>query len=51
MVDAWRGLMLGDPVTATFDHSLGFYVLGSVLWSAVLLVVAAPLVLRAYRKD
>jgi ABC-2 type transport system permease protein len=51
MVDSWRGLLLGDPVTATFDHSLSFYVVGSLIWSAVLLAVAAPLVLRAYRKD
>jgi ABC-2 type transport system permease protein len=51
MVDSWRGLLLGDPVTATFDHSLSFYVVGSIVWSAVLLVLSAPLILRAYRKD
>lgn len=51
MVNSWRGLLLGDAATATFDHSLSFCVLGSVLWSLGLLLVAAPLVLRAYRKD
>lgn len=51
MVDSWRGLLLGDTVTATFDHSLTFYVAGSLVWSLALLCVAAPLVLRAYRKD
>lgn len=51
MVDTWRGLLLGDPVTATFDHSLGFYVVGSLVWSAALLALTAPLILRAYRKD
>ncbi|HSP39662.1 MAG TPA: ABC transporter permease [Frankiaceae bacterium] len=51
MVNTWRGLLLGDRVTATFDHPLGFYLVGSLIWSAVLLGVAAPLILRAYRSD
>jgi ABC-2 type transport system permease protein len=51
MVDTWRGLLLGDPVTATFDHSLAFYLVGSLIWSGILLVLSAPLVLRAYRSD
>lgn len=51
MVDSWRGLLLGDTVTATLDHSLAFYITGSLIWSVVLLAAAAPLVLRAYRKD
>lgn len=51
MVDSWRGLLLGDRVTATFDHSLTFYIVGSLVWSAALILLAAPLVLRAYRKD
>lgn len=50
MVDAGRGLLLGEPVTATFDHGLGWYVTGSLLWSAALVVVFAPLGLRAYRR-
>lgn len=50
MVDSWRGLMLGDAFTTTLDHELGFYVVGSLLWTALLLAIAAPLALRAYRK-
>lgn len=51
MVNAWRGLMLGDAVTVTFDHSLSYYVIGSLAWCAVLFVVAIPLALRSYRKE
>ncbi|WP_310526740.1 hypothetical protein [Nocardioides sp.] len=51
MVNSWRGLLLGDDVVASFDHGLAFYVVGSLVWSVALLAVAAPLVLRAYRKD
>jgi hypothetical protein len=51
MVNAWRGLLLGDPATVTFDHSLTYYVAGSLLWSAVLVAVMAPLTLRAYRRE
>jgi ABC transporter DrrB family efflux protein len=51
MVNTWRGLLLGDPVTATFHHSLTFYLVGSLVWSAALILLAAPLVLHAYRKD
>lgn len=50
-INTWRGLLLGDPVVATFEHPLGFYVVGSLLWSLTLLLVVAPLTLRAYRRD
>ena len=50
MVDAVRGLLLGDAVTATFEHGLGYYVIGSLLWSLALVAVFAPLAVRAYRK-
>ena len=50
MVNSWRGLLLGDPATATFDHSLEFYVVGSLIWAVGLAIVIAPLALRAYRK-
>ena len=50
MVNAWRGLLLGDPAVASFDHSLEFYVIGSVLWAVGLAIVIAPLALRTYRK-
>jgi ABC-2 type transport system permease protein len=50
MVNAWRGLLVGDAATATFEHSLEFYVVGSLVWSAVIAAVLAPLALMAYRK-
>lgn len=51
MVNSWRGLLNGDAVTQTFDHSLAFYVIGSLAWCAVLAVVGLGLSLRAYRKE
>jgi hypothetical protein len=50
MINAWRGLVLGDPITATFERSLTFYVSGSLLWTLALLLLAMPLTLRAYRR-
>jgi ABC-2 type transport system permease protein len=49
MVDAGRGLLLGDAATATLEHGLSYYVVGSLLWSLALMAVFAPLALRAYR--
>jgi ABC-2 type transport system permease protein len=51
MINSWRGLLLGDEVAAAaFEHSTGYYVTGSLIWSAVIVVIAAPLALHAYRK-
>jgi len=50
MVDAARGLMLGDAATATFAYGLSHYVIGSLLWSLGLALAFAPLAIRAYRK-
>lgn len=50
MVNAWRGLLLGDAVTATFDHSLEFHVIGSLIWAVGLSIVVAPLAMHAYRR-
>ena len=50
MVDAVRGLLLGDAATATFEHSLSYHVTGSLLWSLALVAVFAPLAVRAYRR-
>lgn len=36
MVNAGRGLLLGDAATATFEHGLSYYVAGSLLWSLAL---------------
>ena len=33
MVNAWRGLLLGDAVTRTFDHGVSYYVIGSFIWA------------------
>lgn len=50
MVNAWRGLLLGDAATSRFPHTLNFYVFGSIAWAGVIAIVIAPLALRAYRK-
>ena len=50
MVNAGRGLLLGDQATASFDHSLHYYVIGSLLWSLALAAIFAPLAVRAYRR-
>ena len=50
MVNAGRGLLLGDAATASFDHSLRYYVIGSLLWSLALAAIFAPLAVRAYRR-
>ncbi|MFA5883747.1 MAG: ABC transporter permease [Acidimicrobiia bacterium] len=49
-VNSWRGLLLGDPVTRSFDHSLEYYILGGLVWAVVLVLVFSPLALRTYRK-
>jgi len=49
MVNSWRGLLLGDAATASFSHSLDYYILGSLAWSVGLAILIAPLALRAYR--
>jgi hypothetical protein len=49
-VNAWRGLLLGNDVTRTFDHSLSYYVIGSLLWAVVIALLFTPLAMRSYRK-
>ena len=49
-VNSWRGLLLGDPVTRTFDHSLEYYIVGGVVWAVVLVAIFSPIALRAYRR-
>jgi ABC-2 type transport system permease protein len=51
MVNSWRGLLLGDSATATFEHGLGFYVVGSLIWCAVIGMVGMVVSLKAYRKE
>ena len=50
MVNAWRGLLLGDAVTRTFDHDVAYYVIGSFIWAGAIALVVTPLAMRAYRK-
>jgi ABC-type multidrug transport system permease subunit len=50
MVNSWRGLLLGDAATANFEHSLDFYVIGSLAWAVGIAILMAPLALRAYRR-
>jgi ABC-2 type transport system permease protein len=50
MVNAWRGLLLGNDVTRTFDHTLSYYVVGSLLWACLIALVFTPLAMRSYRK-
>jgi ABC transporter DrrB family efflux protein len=50
MVNSWRGLLLGDAVTRTWDHSLSYYVVGSLLWSLAIVVIFTPLAVWTYRR-
>ncbi len=50
MVNSWRGLLLGDGFAATFDHSLEYYVIGSLIWTVVIVAAVAPFAIRSYRK-
>lgn len=49
-INSWRGLLLGDAATRSFDHSLSYYVVGGLAWAGVLLLVFSPMALRAYRR-
>ena len=50
MVNSWRGLLLGDAVTKAWDHTLSYYIVGSLLWSLVIIVVFTPLAVWSYRR-
>jgi ABC-2 type transport system permease protein len=50
MVDAVRSLTLGDTATAVLGHSTSYYVMVSLLWSAALVVVFAPIAVARYRR-
>lgn len=50
VVDAVRGLTLGSIATDAGGESLTFEVVGSLIWSAVLIIVAVPLATRRYRR-
>ena len=50
-VNSWRGLLLGDKALATFEHGRGFYIVGSLVWCAVIGLLGMVVSLRAYRKE
>jgi ABC transporter DrrB family efflux protein len=49
-INSWRGLLLGDAATRSFEHGLSYYVVGGLIWVAALVVVFTPLALRTYRR-
>jgi ABC-2 type transport system permease protein len=51
MVDSIRSLCLGDAGKAVMPHSTGHYVVSSLLWCAVIVVVAAPLAIRRFARS
>jgi ABC-2 type transport system permease protein len=51
MVNSWRGLLLGDKALATFEHGRAFYIVGSLVWCAVIGLIGMVVSLRAYRKE
>ena len=50
MVDATRSLTEGSAARALLGHSATYYVTGSLLWSAALVAVFAPLAILRYRR-
>jgi ABC transporter DrrB family efflux protein len=51
MVDAVRSLTLGDQAEAVLGHSSGHYLVASLLWSAALVAVFAPLAIARFHKS
>jgi ABC transporter DrrB family efflux protein len=50
MVDAVRALTLGPAAHAIYPHPASYYVTGSLLWSAGIVAVTAPLAVARYRR-
>ena len=48
MVDAVRALTLGNKATAMVGHSAGHFVAVSLLWSAALVAVFAPIAVARF---
>ncbi len=51
MVDAVRALTQGSAAEALLGHSASFYVTRSLLWTAAIVVVFAPLAVARYRRS
>ena len=50
MVDAVRALSQGPAAEALLGHSVGYYVIRSLLWAAGIVAVFAPLAVARYRR-
>jgi hypothetical protein len=50
MVDAVRSLTEGHAATALLGHGTPYYVVGAVVWSAVIVGVFGPLSVLRYRR-
>jgi ABC-2 type transport system permease protein len=50
MVDAVRALTLGPAAHALYGHPASYYVTGSLLWTAGIIAVTAPLAVARYRR-
>src|SRR5580704_18536772 len=50
MVDAVRALTLGPASHVLYSHPASYYVTGSLLWTAGILAVTAPLAVARYRR-
>lgn len=50
MVNAVRALTQGPAAEALLGHGAGFYVARSLLWTAGIVVVFAPLAVARYRR-
>lgn len=51
MVNAVRGLVVGDPALAGLSHGTGYWIVTALLWSAAIVAVFAPLAVRRYRRS
>jgi ABC-2 type transport system permease protein len=51
MTNAVRSLVLGGPSVAGLQHSTTYWVVASLLWSAALVLLFAPLAVASYRRS
>jgi ABC-2 type transport system permease protein len=51
MSNAVRALALGDPATAGLSHGTGYWVVLSLVWSAAIVALFAPLAVARYRRS
>ena len=51
MCNAVRSLALGDPTLAGLRHTTTYWVVLSLIWSAAIVVLLAPLAVTLYRRS